>query len=173
MAQVHSGRTARGRRETPRRHAELFRILTRKRADLTRLIGEQMGDRLHGEGPAARGTPGDEGEAAARALTAEVESEAMDRRVRMVKQVDLALRRLIEGAYGFCADCGEEIGVERLRSLPFALRCRACQEAWEAAEVRSASPRALAGGSLPMDWGRDVALAAVEKLLAVDPESVA
>jgi RNA polymerase-binding transcription factor DksA len=97
------------------------------------------------------GTRGDEGEVAARALTAEVESDAMDRRVRMVKQVDLALRRLAEGAYGFCADCGEEIGVERLRSLPFALRCRDCQEAWEAAEGRSTSVRPLAGGSLPLE----------------------
>lgn len=173
MVQKHSGRTTRGRRETPRRHAELFRILTRKRADLTRLIGEQMGHRLHGADPAARGTPGDEGDAAARALTTEVESEAMDRRVRMVKQVDLALRRLVEGAYGFCADCGKDIGVERLRSLPFALRCRACQEAWEADEVRSTSPRVLAGGSLPMDWSREVAVAAIEKLVAVDPESLA
>lgn len=172
MAQKHSGRTVRGRRETPRRHAELFRILTRKRADLARLIGEQMGLRLHGDGPAARGTPGDEGEAAARALTAEVESEAMDRRVRTVKQVDLALRRLAEGAYGFCADCGVEIGVDRLRSLPFALRCRYCQEAWEAAELRSASPRALAGGSPPLGWGHEEPGKAVEKLAAVDLESL-
>jgi len=97
------------------------------------------------------GTRGDEGEVAARALMAEVESDAMDRRVRMVKQVDLALRRLAEGAYGFCADCGEEIGVERLRSLPFALRCRDCQEAWEALEGRSTSVRPLTGGSLPLE----------------------
>lgn len=146
------GRRARGRRATSRRHAELFRILTRKRTDLTRLIGEQMKHRLHGDPPLAMGTRGDEGEAATRALTAEVESDAMDRRVRMVKQVDLALRRLAEGgAYGFCADCGEEIGVERLRSLPFALRCRDCQEAWEAAEGRSTGVRPLAGGPLPLE----------------------
>jgi len=145
------GRRARGRRATSRRHAELFRILTRKRTDLTRLIGEQLEHRLRGDDPLAMGTRGDEGEVAARALTAEVESDAMDRRVRMVKQVDLALRRLAEGAFGFCADCGEEIGVERLHTLPFALRCRDCQEAWEAAEGRSTGVRPLAGGSLPLE----------------------
>ena len=145
------GRRARGRRATSRRHAELFRILTRKRTDLTRLIGEQLEHRLRGDDPLAMGTRGDEGEVAARALTAEVESDAMDRRVQMVKQVDLALRRLAEGAYGFCADCGEEIGVERLRSLPFALRCRDCQEAWEVAEGRSTSLRPLTGDSLPLE----------------------
>ena len=115
------GRRARGRRATSRRYAELFRILTRKRTDLTRLIGEQMKHRLHGDHPLAMGTRGDEGEAATRALTAEVESDAMDRRVRMVKQVDLALR------------------------------CRDCQEAWEAAEGRSTSVRPLTGGSLPLE----------------------
>jgi len=151
MTRREQGRRARGRRATSRRHAELFRILTRKRTDLTRLIGEQLERRLRGDDPLAMGTRGDEGEVAARALTAEVESDAMDRRVRMVKQVDLALRRLAEGAYGFCADCGEEIGVERLRSLPFALRCRDCQEAWEAAEGRSTSVRPLTGGSLPLE----------------------
>lgn len=151
MTRREQGRRARGRRATSRRHAELFRILTRKRTDLTRLIGEQLEHRLRGDDPLAMGTRGDEGEVAARALTAEVESDAMDRRVRMVKQVDLALRRLAEGASGFCADCGEEIGVERLRSLPFALRCRDCQEAWEAAEGRSTSVRPLAGGSLPLE----------------------
>jgi len=151
MTRREQGRRARGRRATSRRHAELFRILTRKRTDLTRLIGEQLERRLRGDDPLAMGTRGDEGEVAARALTAEVESDAMDRRVRMVKQVDLALRRLAEGAYGFCADCGEEIGVERLRSLPFALRCRDCQEAWEAAEGRSTGVRPLAGGPLPLE----------------------
>ena len=151
MTRREQGRRARGRRATSRRHAELFQILTRKRTDLTRLIGEQLEHRLRGDDPLAMGTRGDEGEVAARALTAEVESDAMDRRVRMVKQVDLALRRLAEGAYGFCADCGEEIGVERLRSLPFALRCRDCQEAWEAAEGRSTGVRPLAGGSLPLE----------------------
>lgn len=151
MTRREQSRRARGRRATSRRHAELFRILTRKRTDLTRLIGEQLEYRLRGDDPLAMGTRGDEGEVAARALTAEVESDAMDRRVRMVKQVDLALRRLAEGAYGFCADCGEEIGVERLRSLPFALRCRDCQEAWEAVEGRSTGVRPLAGGSLPLE----------------------
>ncbi len=171
MTRREQGRKARGRRATPRRHAELFRVLTRKRTDLTRLIGEQMEHRLHGENPVVMGTRGDEGEAAARALTAEVESDAMDRRVRMVKQVDLALRRLAEGAYGFCADCGQEIGVERLRSLPFALRCRDCQEAWEATEGRSTGALALAGGSLPVEEQSEVTVRARDLLGAMGVET--
>ncbi len=157
MGGPKQGWKTRGHRGESRCRAEVSRILTRKRTDLTRLIGGQIEGRLNGGNPADVGAIGDEGEAAARALLADVESAAMDRRVQMVRQVDLALRRLGEGVYGFCVDCGEEIGVERLRSLPFALRCRNCQESWEASEGRSTRRRPLAGGPLPTQ-GREQAL---------------
>lgn len=37
---------------------------------------------------------------------------------------------------GRCADCGQEIGAERLRALPGAVRCVRCQGAWEVATGR-------------------------------------
>jgi len=48
--------------------------------------------------------------------------------------IDEALRRLEEGAYGLCAECGAEIPEARLKALPFATRCRNCQEQREAAQ---------------------------------------
>jgi DnaK suppressor protein len=50
--------------------------------------------------------------------------------------IDRALRRLDAGTYGTCADCGKPIPSERLRALPFAARCRPCEEAREAAAPR-------------------------------------
>jgi DnaK suppressor protein len=47
-----------------------------------------------------------------------------------------ALARLEAGEYGICRDCDEEIPEARLRALPFASRCRDCQESAEAAERR-------------------------------------
>lgn len=38
-----------------------------------------------------------------------------------------ALRRVDEGTYGVCVDCGIEIPFERLRANPMALRCVDCQ----------------------------------------------
>lgn len=38
-----------------------------------------------------------------------------------------ALRRVDEGTYGVCVDCGVEIPFERLRASPMALRCVDCQ----------------------------------------------
>lgn len=61
-----------------------------------------------------------------------------------LKRVREALLRLDAGEYGDCADCGGEIAEQRLRALPFAVRCRACEELHEqhtARERRLASPQ--------------------------------
>jgi len=51
-------------------------------------------------------------------------------------QIEAALRRLEEGTYGDCVECGVEIAEARLRALPFAVRCKDCESAREAAEGR-------------------------------------
>ncbi len=55
----------------------------------------------------------------------------LERRRRLLTQVDEALCRLAAGRYGLCANCGEPIPLARLRALPFAVRCCPCQERWE------------------------------------------
>jgi DnaK suppressor protein len=47
-------------------------------------------------------------------------------------QVELALRRLAEGQYGRCVDCGWEIPAERLQAVPEAVRCIDDQARYEA-----------------------------------------
>src|SRR5438045_7508254 len=42
-------------------------------------------------------------------------------------RIDEALRRLEEGRYGECSECGTEISAARLKALPFAVLCRDCQ----------------------------------------------
>lgn len=51
-------------------------------------------------------------------------------------QIDAALRRLEEGRYGNCFECGTEIAEARLRALPFAVRCKDCEQGREAADER-------------------------------------
>ena len=59
-----------------------------------------------------------------------------------LRQVDQALARLERGDYGFCMDCSEKISHKRLSALPFALRCRECEELREIGErVRRFSTR--------------------------------
>lgn len=38
-----------------------------------------------------------------------------------------ALRRIDEGSYGLCVECGLEVPIERLHSQPLAIRCVNCQ----------------------------------------------
>ncbi len=54
------------------------------------------------------------------------------------EQVERALQRLAEGAYGTCEDCGEEIPTERLKFRPEATRCVACQGRWDRLNRRTA-----------------------------------
>jgi RNA polymerase-binding protein DksA len=45
--------------------------------------------------------------------------------------IDAARTRMADGTYGICIDCGGEIPFERLQAQPAALRCIACQNAYE------------------------------------------
>ena len=51
----------------------------------------------------------------------------LEMRNKMRQNIDEALIRLDEGAYGVCSDCGVEISEKRLKAVPFARRCVACQ----------------------------------------------
>lgn len=42
-------------------------------------------------------------------------------------EAEAALHRIAAGTYGRCADCGAPIAEARLRALPTALRCTACE----------------------------------------------
>lgn len=49
-----------------------------------------------------------------------------------------ALKRIDEGDFGFCQECGEEIELSRIRACPTASRCMRCQSAFEAQARKSA-----------------------------------
>src|SRR5262245_45221110 len=57
----------------------------------------------------------------------EVAAAVVERRARELDEVNRALEDLDAGRYGVCRDCGEAIGEGRLKVLPFAIRCVACQ----------------------------------------------
>ena len=47
-------------------------------------------------------------------------------RARDLQRIEAALRRIEEGEYGFCAECGGEIAEKRLEIDPMASLCIAC-----------------------------------------------
>lgn len=56
---------------------------------------------------------------------------ATRRALRELADVEAALRRIREGSYGVCAECGDAIAAARLLAVPAAALCAACQEQQE------------------------------------------
>lgn len=48
------------------------------------------------------------------------------RRATEIRRIDAALKRLDDGEYGWCVECGEAIAPKRLEADPAAPRCAAC-----------------------------------------------
>jgi DnaK suppressor protein len=67
----------------------------------------------------------------------DIEFALVQMQSQTLENIRIALKRLASGEYGICTDCEEEIAEKRLRALPFAGRCRSCQEDLERVEHRS------------------------------------
>ena len=47
-------------------------------------------------------------------------------KINEIRKIQEALKRISEGTYGMCAQCGEDIDPKRLKALPTATRCISC-----------------------------------------------
>jgi DnaK suppressor protein len=65
-----------------------------------------------------------------------IEFALIEMKTETLNKIDLALRQLDGDNYGICFECGDEITGARLRALPFAVRCKDCEETRESAEER-------------------------------------
>ncbi len=50
---------------------------------------------------------------------------------QLLQMVEIALQRIREGAFGECANCGNDINPKRLEAVPWTRHCIACQEKLE------------------------------------------
>ena len=71
--------------------------------------------------------PGAAIEDAAREETMSLLARLGHRERQEVEELDAASARLADGTYGVCEGCGGTIPVARLRAMPAARRCVACQ----------------------------------------------
>ena len=56
-----------------------------------------------------------------------MELRARDRERKLIRKIDESLTDLEAGDYGFCEQCGEEIGIRRLEARPTATLCIECK----------------------------------------------
>jgi len=62
----------------------------------------------------------------------EIDAAQAERDLAELAEVNAALKRLDDGVYGDCADCGETVPLQRLLVQPAAARCAVCQASAEA-----------------------------------------
>lgn len=78
----------------------------------------------------------DQGESSEVDIQDEIGFALIQMKAETLNKIDAALRRFEEGTYGDCFECGEEIAEPRLWALPFAVRCKDCEEAHETTAQR-------------------------------------
>ncbi|MDX1374803.1 MAG: TraR/DksA C4-type zinc finger protein [Burkholderiales bacterium] len=83
----------------------------------------------------------DEGDASVADLMADIDHAELSRDLAELRALEAALERIAEGGYGACADCGQDVGFERLKVEPSALRCIECQRVHEKTYAQPDRPR--------------------------------
>jgi DnaK suppressor protein len=115
----------------PVRYNELKAILEERRREIMSEVQGRMRDvRAEGAGSSVQGVL-DAAESSELDIQDEIEFALIQMKAETLHKIDEALRRLEEGTYGYCFECGDEISEKRLRALPFAVRCKDCEEARE------------------------------------------
>ena len=129
--------------DTARRRAHLERMLRNRRREV-------QGEVRHGirNGRTNRSKQGgDDVDRSDAHSQGDIDLALLQMRAETVMLIDAALRRLDEGKYGSCAECAKEIAERRLRALPFAVRCQACEAKHEEGYARGQQLAQRRGGA--------------------------
>src|SRR6266581_2224610 len=129
--------TATRERMARSRYAELKQMLDARRREIQAEVQGKMRDvREEGTWGGKLNEVLDAVESSEADIQEDIEFALIQMKSETLNKINDALARLEHGNYGNCFDCGEEIAEKRLRALPFAVRCKDCEEAREVAEQR-------------------------------------
>ncbi len=129
------------------RYSELKRMLEDRRREIHAEVQGKMRD-VRSEGTwGGKSEVFDAVESSEADIQDDIEFALIQMKSETLNKINDALKRLDQGDYGNCFECGEEIAEKRLRALPFAVRCKDCEEARETAEQRERQMAARRGTS--------------------------
>jgi len=118
------------------RYDELKQMLEDRRREILSEVQSRIKDvRSEGAGGLTAGVV-DAEETSVADIQEDIELALIQMKAETLTRINEALGRLEENTYGRCNECGEEISPQRLRALPFAIRCKDCEEARERAMAR-------------------------------------
>jgi len=148
MASKETQRVAAESRMSRSRYAELKQMLDDRRKEIQAEVqGKMRGVREEGSWGGKMNEVLDAVESSEADIQEELEFALIQMKSETLNKVNDALTRLEQGDYGYCYECGEEIGEKRLRALPFAVRCKDCEEQREMAEQRERQANARRGSA--------------------------
>ena len=118
------------------RYSELKSILEERRREIMDQVQGKIRDvRTEGANNPNTGVL-DAVESSEADIQDDIEFALIQMKSETLSKIEEALHRLEDGTFGYCFECGEEISERRLRALPFAVRCKDCEEARETAQQR-------------------------------------
>jgi DnaK suppressor protein len=133
------------------RYSELKRILEERRREIMSAVHEKIRDvRSESANSPTQGVL-DAAESSEADIQDDIEFALIQMKAETLAKIEEALRRLEEGTFGYCFECGDEISERRLRALPFAVRCKDCEEARENAQKRERLMQRRGTASLFLD----------------------
>lgn len=125
---------------TPEQLEHFDRRLAQRHAALRgelRTESARSGDTSYGD---MSGEARDAGDDSVADLLTDVSNAEITRDVNELRDVEAARRRIQEGTYGQCIQCGTDIPLERLEVQPAALRCTDCQEQYDRTHAGRSRP---------------------------------
>ena len=129
------------------RYTELKAMLDGRRREIQAEVQGKMRD-VRGAGEVTKvNDVFDAVESSEADIQEDIEFALIQMKSETLNKINDALVRLEQGQYGNCYECGEEISEKRLRALPFAVRCKDCEEARENAEQRERQLAARRGAT--------------------------
>ncbi len=116
------------------RKERLKKLLIQKREEIIREAKNEIKKFKSGENRQLVETVMDDGDLSVVDMAEDISLKQLSTHRETLIKIDTALRKLEEGTYGICEECGEDISEERLKIMPFAIYCRDDQEKKEIME---------------------------------------
>jgi len=116
---------------TQKQTQELHTVIEQRRAALIAELREDVERVRNDSFEDLAGAAPDAGDESVATLIADLDHADVGRDLGELRGLEAARTRLADGSYGTCIDCAGDIGFERLRVNPSAVRCIDCQSVYE------------------------------------------
>jgi DnaK suppressor protein len=114
-------------------HEQMQHFGTVLRTHLQQAVPEIQGMLTNRKESDAHREPMDEVDLACAAYRRDLMVKIKHRNYRLIDEIQSALRRIELGIYGICLECGQDIGLKRLRARPMTAVCIDCKRELERA----------------------------------------